>query len=207
MDATNPMNPSIEKIDHGYTEAYIQRTGLDYIFLRNSQYAEAMVSVYDNAVSDGSLTIANNMGAGRVAYISRKDCAVAAAYAVANTLLHKEILNINGLENLTVTELIEIGNKVSKHNVKYHELNDEELYQYFDNLGVPRTTDGEFDKNSPWQFSSDGMVTFGEAIRLGDMSIHTKDFIQLTGRKPLSVEHMFHNSSEFQVGQRNSVDK
>lgn len=207
MDATNPMNPSVEKVDHGYTESYIQRCGLDYIFLRNSQYAEAMLSVYNQAVADGSFTLSNNMGDGKVAYISRKDCATAAAYAVANTLLHKEILNINGLQNLTITEFIEIGNKVSGNDVKYHELSDDEMYHYFDNLGVPRTTDGTFDKNSPWQFCSEGMVTFGEAIRLGYMSVHTKDFLQLTGRHPLSVEYMFKNAPEFQVGNRNSVDE
>lgn len=206
MDASNPINPSVEKIDHGYTESYIQRSGLDYIMLRNSQYAEAMVSVYQQSIDDKSFTITNNMGEGKVAYISRKDCATAAAYAMANTFLHKIILNINGLQALTIKEFINYGNKALSQNVKYHAITDEEMYRYFDAQGVPRTTDGTFDKNSPFQFSSDGMVTFGEAIRKDFMSVHTNDFVQLTGQKPVSVQHMFENISDYQIGQRNSVD-
>ena len=48
VNAGDPMNPSKEKIDHAYTENYIINSGLDYILLRNSQYAEAMITSYFN---------------------------------------------------------------------------------------------------------------------------------------------------------------
>ena len=78
VNAADPENPSIEKIDHAFTEKYIEESGLDYIFLRNSQYAEAMITNYFTYVKgDGVLT--NSQGDGKMAYISRKDCAKAVA--------------------------------------------------------------------------------------------------------------------------------
>lgn len=207
MDAVNPMNVSVEKIDHGYTEAYIQRQEIDYIILRNSQYAEAMISVYFKAIEDGTYKLRNNMDEGRVALISRSDCAVAAAYALANTWLHKAILNINGYEAVTMTEFVAMGNAATLNNVKYEAITDEKMYAYFDSLGVPRTTDGYFDPKSPFQFASDGMVTFGQAIREGDFNIKTSDFIMLTGREPISLSFMFKNASKYQIGSRRSSDE
>ena len=81
VNAGDETNPSVEKKDHIYTENYIKESGLDYIFLRNSQYAEAMITNYFTYVKlDGVLK--NNQGDGKMAYISRKDCAKAVAYAL-----------------------------------------------------------------------------------------------------------------------------
>lgn len=74
-------------------------------------------------------------------------------------------------------------------------------------MGVPRTTDGVFQKDSEAPFSSDGMVTFAQAIREGKMDIHTKDFAELTGDTPISVRYMFDHQEEFQIGERHSQDK
>lgn len=207
MDASNTMNPSVEQKDHSFTESYIQRNDLDYIFLRNSQYAEAMVSAYDQAIRETNSVLSNNMGQGKMAFISRKDCALAATHALINQRLHREVLNINGLELLTIEEFIQIGNEATGNNVKYNELTSEEVYQFFDAMGVPRTTDGEIAKDTAYQYSSDGMVTFGDAIREGFFSIKTNDFVELTGHKPISVRHMFENIDDFQIGNRVSTDE
>ena len=151
VNADDETNPSVEKKDHIYTEKYIQEVGLDYQFMRNSQYAEAMVTNYFTyAHMNAPLT--NSQGDGLMAYISRKDCAKALAYA-----LHRS----------------------------------NEFHQ----------------KDSEAPFSSDGMVTFAQAIREGKMDIHTKDFAELTGDTPISVRYMFDHQEEFQIGERHSQDK
>ena len=62
-----------EKGPHLHRELY-QGFRPGYIFLRNSQYAEAMITNYFTYVKlDGVLK--NNQGDGKMAYISRKDCA------------------------------------------------------------------------------------------------------------------------------------
>ena len=206
VNAADETNPSVEKKDHIYTEEYIKEVGLDYIFMRNSQYAEAMITNYFTFVhADGVLK--NSQGDGKMAYISRKDCAKALAYALHRGEEYSHaILDINGLELMTITQFIEYGNKATGNHVTYKELTDEENYQVFDAMGVPRTTDGEFKKDSEAPFSSEGMVTFAQAIREGKMDVWTDDFKKLTGQDPISVSYMFEHSDEFQVGERHSKD-
>lgn len=202
VNAADPSNPSIEKIDHAYTEKYIEASGLDYIFLRNSQYAEAMVTNYFTYVKgDGVLT--NSQGDGKMAYISRKDCAKAVAYALINETLHQ---NINGKDLMTISEFVAIGNEVTNNHVTYKEISDEENYAVFDAMGVPRTTEGKFKEDSEAPFSSEGMVTFAQAIRENKMAEHTNDFKELTGDLPVSVRYMFEHAEEFQIGERHSKD-
>ena len=208
VNADDETNPSVEKKDHIYTERLILSLDMDYIFLRNSQYAEAMITNYFTFVHmDGVLK--NSQGDGLMAYISRKDCAKALAYALHRG--HEEqykrrILNINGPELMTISKFIEYGNKATGNHVSYKELTDEENYQIFDAMGVPRTTDGVFQKGSEAPYSSDGMVTFAQAIREGKMAIKTNDFEELTGEKPITVFEMFSNNEQFQVGERHSED-
>lgn len=206
VNADDETNPSVEKKDHIYTENYIKAAGLDYIFMRNSQYAEAMVTNYFPFVHmDGVLK--NSQGDGLMAYISRKDCAKALAYALHRGGEYSHaVLNINGPELMTISKFIEYGNQATGNSVTYQELTDEENYQVFDAMGVPRTTDGVFLEGSEAPFSSDGMVTFAQAIREGKMAIHTDDFQKLTGQEPITVLYMFQHADEFQVGDRHSED-
>ena len=206
VNAADETNPSVEKKDHIYTEEYIKSVGLDYIFMRNSQYAEAMITNYFTYVK-GDGVLKNSQGDGKMAYISRKDCAKAVAHALAKgDQYHETIFDINGPELLTISEFIAIGNESTGNHVTYQEITDEENYQVFDAMGVPRTTDGVFQKGSEAPFSSDGMVTFAQAIRLGKMDNFTKDFEKLTGEKALTVKYMFDHCDDFQIGERHSKD-
>lgn len=206
VNAGDETNPSVEKKDHIYTEEYIKQAGLDYIFLRNSQYAEAMITNYFTYVKlDGVLK--NSQGDGKMAYISRKDCAKAVAYALHRGAEYSHAtLDINGLELMTISQFIEYGNQATGNSVRYQEITDEENYQIFDAMGVPRTTDGVFKKDSEAPFSSDGMVTFAQAIREGKMGTFTDDYKKLTGQDPMTVLYMFQHSDEFQIGERHSKD-
>ncbi|MBR4914173.1 MAG: NmrA family NAD(P)-binding protein [Clostridiales bacterium] len=206
VNADDESNPSVEKKDHIYTELYIREQGLDFIFLRNSQYAEAMITNYFTFVHMDSV-LKNSQGDGLMAYISRKDCAKALAYALHRGAEYDHaVLNINGPELMTISKFIEYGNQATGNNVSYKELTDEENYQVFDAMGVPRTTDGVFKEGSEAPYSSDGMVTFAQAIREGKMAIKTDDFQKLTGQEPITVLYMFEHSDDFQVGDRHSKD-
>ena len=82
----------------------------------------------------------------------------------------------------------------------------QENYAIIDAIGVPRTTEDTFKKDSGTPFSSEGMVKFGEGIRLGRMDNLTDDFKQLTGEDALTVKYMFEHADDFQVGERHSED-
>ena len=208
VNAGDETNPSVEKKDHIYTENYVKEQGLDYIFLRNSQYAEAMITNYYTYVKVGG-PLMNSQGDGLMAYISRKDCAKAVAYALHRAFepeYDHAILDINGPELMTIARFCEIGNEETGNHVDYKFVTDEENYQIFDAMGVPRTTDGVFQKGSEAPFSSDGMVTFAQAIREGKMDIKTDDFQKLTGCEPITVREMFANQEQYQIGERHSKD-
>ena len=205
LSAAHPFNPSIENVDHSYTEAIIQNTSLDYIFLRNSLFVEAFTSDYLRAVEAKETTISKNMGDGRVWFISRKDCAYAAACALNNHLLHRAVLNINGLEPLSYGDFLAIGNKATGNHITYTRLTDDELYAYFDSIGVPRNTDGDFSK-SPIKATSEGMVTFGTTVTQGYLDVPVSDFSSLTGRKPLSIQYIFEHVDDYLLGDRHPTE-
>ena len=126
--------------DHIWFEDYVRKQPVHYLFLRDSQYAEAMVSSYINAYQNTDSILANNMGDGKMAFVSREDCALAAACAAMSDW-EDRVININGPELLSIAEFIAIANDVTGHNVKYVPITDEQQYEFFDSIGVPRTTE------------------------------------------------------------------
>lgn len=120
--------------------------------MRNSQYAEAMVTNYFTyAHMNAPLT--NSQGDGLMAYISRKDCAKALAYALhRSNEFHQKVWNINGLELMTISTFCAIGDVSTGNHVPFVNVTDEENYQIWDAMGVPRTTDGVFQKDSEAPF-------------------------------------------------------
>lgn len=86
-----------------------------------------------------------------------------------------------------------------------NKLTDDELYAYFDSIGVPRDTDGDFSK-SPIQATSKGMVSFGTTVTEGFLDVPVSYFVKLTGRKPLSLSEMFENVDDYLLGERHTVE-
>lgn len=192
--------------DHVWTEAYIKEQPIHYLILRDSQYAEAMVSTFVEAVENTNGIVTNNMGDGRMAFVSRDDCALAAACAAMSDWEDRTV-DVNGAELLTIAEYLAIASEVTGKKVEYKYITDEETYAFFDSIGVPRTTEemwADTAKNFP--FCSDGMVSFGRAIRLNQMSTFTDDFEKLTGQKPITVKEMFEDMENHLIGTRTSTD-
>ncbi|WP_434579182.1 NmrA family NAD(P)-binding protein [Thermoanaerobacterium thermosaccharolyticum] len=204
VGAGDPENEALVKVDHEYTENYIKEIGgMEYIFLRNSQYTEAMISAFEQAANSGVL--ANNMGNGKMAYISRDDCAEAAACVAAGAGEPNTIYYITGPELLSISEFVKIGSEVTGRKVNYVFISDDDMYKSFDEMGVPRTTEGDFSK-AAFPFCSDDMVSFGKAIREGKMSTFTDDFQKLTGKTQLTVREIFENIENHRIGDRHAIE-
>lgn len=202
----DPDNGSYEKADHQYTEDYIKTTGLIYIMLRDAQYCEAMISIFEEAADSGGV-LSNNMGDGRMAHVSRNDCAEAAVCAATDAGEDNHIYYITGPTANTMDEFVKIGSEVTGKNVVYKFIDDDEMYTFFDSKHIPRKMEGDWSKADPsFPFCSDGMVTFGIAVRKDQMSYCTNDFETLTGKKPMSVREMFEDIDNHRIGSRTETD-
>ena len=117
-----------------------------------------------------------------------------------------------GMETLVLYEgeyqaLVPQGHPLFQREV----LSREELYQYPLVMLSPEVLGRSYDgmirhAQLDGYYSSDGMVTFGQAIREGKMDVWTDDFQKLTGQQPMTVLYMFQHSDQFQVGERHSKD-
>lgn len=187
VGAGNPANQSLVKNDHRWTEEYIEASGLSWNFLRNSQYAEAIITfALPGALTEGSW--AANQGQGVIAYISRKDCAAVAAAVLAGAGEPNTAYTPSGPEQLTIEDVAAITREETGLPLTITHLTDEQNYEQFDSLGVPRTTDDL--EGSPIPYCSDDMVSFGKAIREGGMADITEDVKRLTGKDPIDFRSL-----------------
>lgn len=202
----DPENGAYELIDHQFTEDYIRSVNLTYIILRDAQYCEAMISAFEQASGSGGI-LSNNMGDGRMAHVARNDCAEAAACVAAGAGEDNHIYYITGPTANKMEEFVAIGSEVTGNKVVYKYIDDDEMYAFFDSRHIPRKIDGDWSKADPaFPFCSDGMVTFGIAIRKDQMSYCTNDFELLTGKKPLSVREMFEDIENHRIDSRAETD-
>lgn len=84
--------------DHGLSEEFLASTKLGYTSLRDNLYAELLLGGAGQAIASGQLFTAR--GAGRVGYVSRKDCARAAAAALTDAFDGRRTLEVAGLASV-----------------------------------------------------------------------------------------------------------
>jgi NAD(P)H dehydrogenase (quinone) len=185
MNADKDDNPALVKLDHRATEELMERSGVAWTFLRDSQYSEAIaMAVVPPALMSG--TLPDNAHDGGIAFVSREDC-VACAVAVLTTPGHENrAYDITGPELLSFPEAVAMAAEIAGRPIRYQPVNDEQMFAYFDSLGVPRHASDEPSK-APIPWSSDDMVTFGRSIREGFFNVRSDAVEQLTGRKPRTL--------------------
>lgn len=111
MVRPDPANPALLAFDHRGTEKAIQDSGLPFTILRNNWYSENLLDALPYAVAAGALSDAT--GTGRAAYVSRADCARAAAAALASSESRSSIRDISGPELLNLGDMAKILSTIS----------------------------------------------------------------------------------------------
>ncbi|MDX9874337.1 MAG: SDR family oxidoreductase [Spongiibacteraceae bacterium] len=179
-----PDNPALVNRDHWATEQMLQASGVHWTALRDSQYADAIVeAVAPMALATGVWKA--SAGAGKVAFVTRRDC-VACAVAVLTSPGHEDrVYNITGPELLSFGDAAAILAEVAGRPVEYHQVTADEMYATFDALGIPREAqDDQMIRGFAW--SSDDMVSFETALRSGYFEVLSDDVERLLGRRPQS---------------------
>jgi NAD(P)H dehydrogenase (quinone) len=97
--------------DHAGTEAALHARSGGFTILRNNLYAELLLGAVSAAIGSGQLVTAR--GEGRIAYVSREDCARAAAAALRDGFTGRRKLDITGPRAISGDELAAAASALS----------------------------------------------------------------------------------------------
>jgi NAD(P)H dehydrogenase (quinone) len=155
--------------DHAATERLAVESGLAYTFLRNSFYLETVVQSAATAIAAGAFY--SSASGGAAGYVSREDCARAAA-AVLTTNRHEgAIYDITGSRAWSREEIAEEVSNLVGCPINCIELSDEELAQGLAANGLP-------------PFVVDLVVGIDRGVRLGALDVVSRSVERLTGTPP-----------------------
>ena len=169
-------NPAAVVPDHAATEAAIVASGVPYTFLRNALYAEFQIPPAQGALAEGSFAF--NTGDGATAYVSREDCAAAAAAVLAGGEEHaNRAYDITGPDKLTGPDLAALFASLGGTAVSPWSVDDASLIAGSVAHGLPQEV-------------AELLASFGQAIREGQLDQLTDDVEAITGRPPVSLSEV-----------------
>jgi NAD(P)H dehydrogenase (quinone) len=166
-----PLNPAVIATSHYATECALAASDLAWTVLRNSLYAEYQVAEAVKALAAG--TLEHNRGTGRIAYVSREDCAAAAA-AVLLTAGHEEqVYDVTGPDLYSADELAVLYGELGGRNVEAVSLGDDE---FVDRL----QGGGGADEHA--RYGARVVASLGRSVREGYMAVCSDTVATLTRR-------------------------
>jgi NAD(P)H dehydrogenase (quinone) len=159
-------------VEHAETERAIIDSGLDWTFLRNGVYVEPLLDFWADEAAEGALVI--NAGDGRTAFVTREDCAAAAAAVLTGEGHQGRAYDITGPDLLTLSDVAALLSDITGRVVETVRLDDDAFVAWLVGAGVPES----FARIS---------AGFGVAIRRGLMEAQTGAVERLTGHAATSV--------------------
>jgi NAD(P)H dehydrogenase (quinone) len=158
--------------DHHGTEEAILATGIEHTFLRNNMYLDMFLGGLSHAASTGTLFAA--AGDGKVGFVTREDCARAAAAALASHETGSCVLDIMGPVSLSYAELASVLSHVTGKPVRYQPVSSDQQRQGLIAAGLSAML-------------ADVLVQFDEAAAAGQLATREGAVAALTGTAPMSV--------------------
>jgi NAD(P)H dehydrogenase (quinone) len=175
----NPVeeNPAVVTPSHKDTEEALGESGLEWTALRNALYAEHQVPAGAQAIATGRLV--HNNGEGRTAYVSREDCATAAAAVlITGGQEGRASYDITGPWPLSQDDVAALLSELSGRPVEAVSVDDEEFVRGLAAAGIPEP-------------AARDIASFGRAIREGFIGEASGAIENLTGRPPRSLREVF----------------
>mgnify|MGYP003147582990 FL=1 len=170
---TNPVeeSPITFSKDHSDTEALIKETGANYTILRNNLYTDLVLMGGGQSIGMGQHFAA--AGEGKTGYVTRSDCARAAAAALMQET-GSSVLDITGPEAVSQGDIAAILSELSSKDIPYIPISTDELVQGMIGAGLPEHMAKVF-------------ASFDEAMAKDYLSVATDDLESLTGQAGQSV--------------------
>ncbi|MDP9836774.1 NAD(P)H dehydrogenase (quinone) [Neorhizobium huautlense] len=162
--------------DHLGTEDAIKASGLPYTILRNAWYNDNYLMSMPHNLEGGKWFTAT--GEGKVANISRDDCARAAAAALANPPAGNQTFTLTGTVSLNADQIAETVSKAAGKPLEVVQVNGEQLAAGMAAAGLP-------------DFVVRMLASADANVAAGNFDLVTGDFKTLTGREPQSLKAFF----------------
>jgi NAD(P)H dehydrogenase (quinone) len=160
--------------DHYWTEVSLAESKLPgWTVLRNNIYAEVLLNGVPNAVKSGVLYSATGKG-GR-SYVTRDDCAAAAAGALLSDFAGKRILDVTGPAPVTQDEVAALASQLTGKPVKHVPLAADDFRKGLAAAGLPPVY-------------VEVITDFDIAAAQGYHAIVTPVVKDLGGREPTSIK-------------------
>jgi NAD(P)H dehydrogenase (quinone) len=180
-----PGSPIAIAPDHYATEQALAASSLGWTLLRNNVYTDMFLMSLPHAVATGQLVAAT--GTGGAGYVTREDCARAAAAALAAQDSGRTTLDITGPAVVTHAELAQILSAITERPVTYVAVPPEAMVAGMVAAGLPEPVAKVY-------------VTFDVAIAQGALAVASSAVADLTGRAPQSVGDFLAANREALVG-------
>lgn len=170
----DPGSPVLIAPDHHQTEVTLEQSGVPYTVLRNNLYTDFLVDTVARAVQTGELV--NACDAGAVGFVTREDCAQAAAAALSAPRPGggSEVLDITGPGLITWPDIARIATQLSGRAVRHLSVEPEAVEASLVASGLPR-------------YVAQVFTSYDVAVSQGRMAVATTAVEALTGRRPTSV--------------------
>lgn len=162
--------------DHLGTEQAIKESGLPYTIIRNSWYLDNYFMSMPHNLEVGTWYTAT--GDGKVANISRDDCAAAAAAALASPPAGNATFTLTGTTSLSADEIGKLVSDAAGKPLNVVKVTDDQLAGGLRGAGLP-------------DFVVSMLVSADANTRAGNFDVVTGDFERLTGKKPQSAAEFF----------------
>ncbi len=171
------MSKAMVAYDHRETEKAILDSGLKYTFLRNSYYTDNLEQTLKTALQIGKIFGAN--GTGKASFVTRQDCASAAAHALVSNQAVDRVIDVSGPEAIDFVELAKRASSFFGKPIEYINLSATELEEmYKTTAGLP-------------EFIAKLLVDFDLSIQRGEIDYVSADVSKLIGREGQKVEEYF----------------
>lgn len=166
--------------EHAITERFIRQCGLNYTILRNFLYPENLLQSLRYAIEAGAIHGAT--GDARISYVTRRDCADAAAGAMLAAERHvNRTYDITGPASHSQADLANIVSKVVGREILYVDHSLEELRARLLSEGLPEKL-------------VDVYLSFEVSASTGELDVVTDMVEKLSGHLPESLESYLQNN-------------
>jgi NAD(P)H dehydrogenase (quinone) len=162
-------------VDHRRTERILEDSGVAWTMLRNHIYANGLVDQAVQIVREGGLV--THTPDARVAYVTREDCAAAAAAVLATPGHENKAYNITGPDAIGPRELVALASEISGKSVELMIYSEAEYRAQLAASGMPEA-------------AINGTISFAAELDSPYLREPSTAVAELTGRPATSVRQL-----------------